>query len=270
MTEITSAKIGEFYDSTDSAFGTLFDGCIHSGYFADGAGTLTEAQDRLTEQVLRAARLTAGSAVLDAGCGHGRPAVQAAVGHGALVTGVTLSAAQQRTATEAAEHAGVGDKVRILVGDMTDLPFPDGHFDAVFAIESIQHVPDQAAAFRELARVLRPGGRLVAADYVSIRPETEEEAGTAAAVLQLAPLRSAQQWQQAAIDAGLTEVRGTDLTSAIRPSAAAFSAEVRSRHDVLVAAVGEQTTDMLGQAVALYNRRMVADQGYLLLEARRP
>src|SRR5581483_12345798 len=49
------------------------------------------------------------------------------------------------------------------VADARDLPFGDGEFDCVIAAWLIYHVADRAAAIRELARVLRPGGRLVAA-----------------------------------------------------------------------------------------------------------
>ena len=47
-----------------------------------------------------------------------------------------------------------------MVGDALDLPFPDGSFDRIIAAEVLEHIPDDRAAMAEIARVLRPGGRL--------------------------------------------------------------------------------------------------------------
>jgi SAM-dependent methyltransferase len=49
---------------------------------------------------------------------------------------------------------------RIVQGEATDMPFEDGAFDAVVCAFGLMHVPDQPAALSEMARVLRPGGRL--------------------------------------------------------------------------------------------------------------
>jgi SAM-dependent methyltransferase len=53
--------------------------------------------------------------------------------------------------------------VEAIVGDVQDLPFPNGSFDAVLAAWMLYHVPDLSRALREIRRVLHPSGRLVAA-----------------------------------------------------------------------------------------------------------
>src|SRR5919204_586315 len=57
-------------------------------------------------------------------------------------------------------EAGV-DNVVPTLGDARTLPYPDASFDAAFLVTVLGEVPDQDAALRELARVLKPGGRLV-------------------------------------------------------------------------------------------------------------
>lgn len=56
-----------------------------------------------------------------------------------------------------AQHPHIG----YVVGDGARLPFPDGTFDSVFAIEVMEHVPEERALIEEMFRVLRPGGRLL-------------------------------------------------------------------------------------------------------------
>ena len=71
--------------------------------------------------------------------------------------------------------------VRAVVGDVQDLPFEDGEFDCLLAAWMLFHVPDVDLGLRELARVLRPGGRLVAAtNSAEHMKELREIAGTAA------------------------------------------------------------------------------------------
>jgi len=62
------------------------------------------------------------------------------------------------------------ENARFVVGDAEDLPFDDGSFDAVICANSFHHYPNPQAFFNEVARVLRPGGRLVLRDYTAPAP----------------------------------------------------------------------------------------------------
>jgi 2-polyprenyl-6-hydroxyphenyl methylase/3-demethylubiquinone-9 3-methyltransferase len=91
--------------------------------------------------------------VLDVGCGAGFLANQlAAAGH--RVTGLDSSA---DSLVVAARHDPTG-RVRYQLGDAAALPFPAGSFDAVFAMDFLEHVEDPGAIVVGIARVLRPGG----------------------------------------------------------------------------------------------------------------
>ncbi len=97
-----------------------------------------------------------GEAVLDVGCGSGAyfPYYRQ---RGARVTALDISPAMIAAAQEGAQDE------RLLVGQITALPFPDATFDVVFANHVLFFVPDIPSALRECHRVLRPGGTLVAA-----------------------------------------------------------------------------------------------------------
>lgn len=99
-----------------------------------------------------------GARVLDAGCGDGA-LVCAAASRGAEATGLDPDLAMLAAARSHAAKAGL--RARFLEGRTEQIPFPDATFDVVVSVAVLCFVSDAAGAVREMARVLRPGGRLV-------------------------------------------------------------------------------------------------------------
>ncbi|HEX4892280.1 MAG TPA: class I SAM-dependent methyltransferase [Hyphomicrobiaceae bacterium] len=100
----------------------------------------------------------AGKRLLDVGCGDGDLARELAR-RGAHVTGVDASA--DMIAAARARQASGGLPVTYEVTEASHMPFPDASFDVAVAMTILCFVGDAQPFFRELARVLRPGGRLV-------------------------------------------------------------------------------------------------------------
>ena len=111
-----------------------------------------------------------GMTVLDLGCGEGRHAFEA-FRRGAEVVAVDWGVHEVETTkrwlgaiAEAGEAGRAGDggaaRFEVVRGDLTALPVPDASIDRVIASEVLEHIPDDATAFAEIARVLKPGGRV--------------------------------------------------------------------------------------------------------------
>ncbi len=116
----------------------------------------------LTEHVLRLAGLERGMRVLDVGCGTGNAAIRAAR-RGGTVTGLDIVPALLDQGRALAAEAGV--EVEFVEGDAEDLPFEDASFDVVLSTFGCMFVPDHKRAASEIARVLRPGGRIGIASW---------------------------------------------------------------------------------------------------------
>lgn len=116
-----------------------------------------------------------GERVVDVGSGGGFDSLVAAqaVGGSGAVVGVDMTPAMLDRARKAAKETGV-DNVEFREGLVEDMPVPDGWADLVISNGVINLVPDKTAAYREVARVLQPGGRVQIADICVERPVPEE------------------------------------------------------------------------------------------------
>ena len=96
--------------------------------------------------------------LLDCGCGPGTITVGLAerVAPGEAI-GIDLAPTQVGRARALARERGL-DNLRFEVADVCALPFPDAHFDAAFASNVLQYLPDPLVGLKELRRVLKPGG----------------------------------------------------------------------------------------------------------------
>ena len=118
------------------------------------------------QRIVDLAGLSGDEHLLDAGCGTGLMALRIAAQHpGCTVQGIDLSPKMIAVARQDAEEQGVA--VDFRVGSIVEMPYPDGAFDMVLTNIMYHHLDlaEKQQSVVEIARVLKPGGRYVSAEF---------------------------------------------------------------------------------------------------------
>ncbi len=185
---LSSADVGLHYDQLDRFYREIWGEHVHHGLWRTGNETVEQATRALVDVVLARAQLAPGMSVVDIGCGYGATARILAKERQVRVTGYTVSAAQfwyaeGQAQAEAKARAEAPEDEReeeakaevpcIIHGDWLDNKLPSGSQDVVLAIESMEHFANKAAMFREVARVLKPNGRMVVCAWTAAAEPTE-------------------------------------------------------------------------------------------------
>ncbi|MDE0154291.1 MAG: methyltransferase domain-containing protein [Gammaproteobacteria bacterium] len=128
---------------------------------------LARALERMIEVIVAPAEIDERHHVVDAGCGVGGTAIYLARMHGCRVTGINLSRVQLELADKKALDADLDDRVRFEYADCSRyLPFTDASVDVVVNMESARHYSDRRRFLSEVYRILKPGGKIVATDWM--------------------------------------------------------------------------------------------------------
>ncbi|KAL8642371.1 MAG: hypothetical protein Q9228_000924 [Teloschistes exilis] len=176
-------RIRHHYEQASEYYYSLWGEHIHHGYFLDSNETKERAQVRLIQLLLDRAQLEKGIEILDVGCGLGGTSRFLARNHHCHVTGITISAKQVEMAIKLSadeanqDHAtkAVGESIKLENGSIRFLEldaermaehFPtQAVFDCVWITEAMSHLPDKQLFFQNAMKLLRPGGKLVVADW---------------------------------------------------------------------------------------------------------
>lgn len=163
---IGGTEVAEHYDRLNAFYIGIWGHHRHHGFWEKGSESAEQAIASMTARVVRAAKSGVGGRVIDVGCGTGGIAWHFADQENAEVMGYTLSMEEKLTAEGGGERGKKGS-AEFICADWLDNGLPDEWADAVVLIESFSHMEDRQAVLEEVARVLKPGGRLVLADWVA-------------------------------------------------------------------------------------------------------
>ena len=161
---VTVHQVADHYDELDRYYREIWGEHVHHGLWERGDETPGEAVLNLIKHVARRGEITAGKRVCDVGCGYGGTARVLTSEFGAMVSAITISAAQYRYAIS---QRGENRSPEYFLGDWASNELPSGVFDAVISIESSEHMQDKPAFFCQAHRVLKTGGRMVVCAWLA-------------------------------------------------------------------------------------------------------
>ncbi|MDM4719657.1 methyltransferase domain-containing protein [Micromonospora sp. WMMA1363] len=262
------AGVERFYDVADLILTTIWGRNWHVGYWdsSDSEASNADAVQRLNDVLAATLRVGPGNRVLDVGCGIGEPALRLAEVTGAEVVGVTIAEQQVVEGNRRAAELGLADRATFQLGDGLNLPFQDGAFDAAWEIESGIHM-DRARMIAEMARVVRPGGRVLVADLAMPEGparETPEERRAMLESMALVQVPTVDDYHKMIADAGLRLVELSDITPHTRKTNERMAEAARQHYDVLVAERGRDAGDILDMMMTSIDVR------YVVVVADRP
>ncbi len=166
------------------------------------------------------ASLKPGEVVVDLGCGGGLDVLLAAqrVGVTGKAIGIDMTPEMIELARKNATKSNVVDNVEFHLGTIDNIPLPDASVDCVISNCVINLAPDKLAVLRDVARILKPGGRLAVSDIALKKPLPDALANDIAAYVGcIAGAIPIEQYQEHLVKAGFSSVKivdsGTDLNA---------------------------------------------------------
>jgi cyclopropane fatty-acyl-phospholipid synthase-like methyltransferase len=168
---------GTYYDANYGNFQTELYSEIRREAFGEDIGQnswlIAEEQDMFLGWL----GLSPGKTLLDVACGSGGPTLRMAACTGCSVIGVDLHEQAIATAKSLASQRNLTHRAEFRAANARGpLPFPDAHFDAITCVDAINHIPNRPLVIAEWARLLRPGGRLLFTNPITVTgPLTDEE-----------------------------------------------------------------------------------------------
>ena len=223
----TPEAIKKYYSDTQFEYKLIWNWrikdtpALHFGYYDEKATNHAAAVNRANEVLAEWAGIQKGGFIIDAGCGLGHSAIWLSKKYEAKVTGITIVPKQVETITKNLIKTPVSN-VNFLIADYLTMPFDDGKADVVWAFESVCHAPQKEAFYKEAYRVLKPGGRLVMAEYLrNDRPMTIEKENLLNEVFHswaIPDLDTLQEHRNHAMEVGFESFKNNDVTAHVLKS----------------------------------------------------
>jgi cyclopropane fatty-acyl-phospholipid synthase-like methyltransferase len=205
---------------------------LNLGYWP-GVDNIDDASRQLADLVASRSNISGGQYILDVGCGLGDQSVLWAQNFpGANFCAIGNSQGQLKHALSLVQREGMTERVTVICCDANACPFPPQFFDRIIALESAFHFDTRQQFFEHAWQLLKPGGRIVSADFiagasVTFTQRLAREVGGAAWQIPRANLCTLEQYGDGLRRAGFVDVEVTNITQRV---IVPFSRFIRSRY----------------------------------------
>lgn len=158
----TTQDVADHYDSLDELYRQLWGEHLHHGYWSNPRFSTSQAVEALIARVTEGLGLAQGDRICDVGCGYGASLRHLARTKGITGVGLTVSKKQVEYAEKQDRPTGVS----YLCQDFLNNDLPSESFDAMYAIESSEHMPSFDGFLAQIKRLLKPGKRMAIAVWL--------------------------------------------------------------------------------------------------------
>ena len=194
---------------------------LHFGYYDAKATNHQQAIVRANEVLAEFGGIKYGARIVDAGCGLGQSSEWLAQNLKAVVTGISIVPKQVNAINKRLQNKPVAN-VDFRVADYLNMPFENDTIDIVWAFESVCHAADKSLFYKEAYRVLKPGGKIVMAEYIRTgRPMKAEQENLLQEIFKawaIPDLDTIEEHQEHAFASGFTSFNNCDITSHVMKS----------------------------------------------------
>lgn len=207
----------EYYNSTDADhfYYRIWGGeDIHIGMYEAG-DSIFDASRRTVETIAGhiKTKITANTRILDAGAGYGGAARFLAKTYGCHVTALNLSEVQNERNRQMNKEQKLDHLITVIDGSFEDLPFEEEVFDIVWSEDSFLHSGEKDKIFKEINRVLKPGGELIFTDPMQADHATSDDLAPVLKRIHLSQMGSFTLYRKLAEENGFQEIGITDLSA---------------------------------------------------------
>jgi len=222
----TNEDISRYYDVSEVHYRKVWNlnksRSLHYGYWDESVKNFHEALLNINKVLAGLAEIKEGEKILDAGCGVGGSSLWLAKEKNCQVTGISLNKRQIERANASAKAFGLSGKLLFEQKDYTDTYYPSDTFDVVWAIESVCYAEDKTRFLKEAYRILKPGGRLIVADFFKIenlKSRDAEQVQQWAHGWAVNDFSTIEEFNLKLKEVRFENIKITDATKAIMPSA---------------------------------------------------